>query len=227
MKESIIIHDLILRNEIPNILKFSLILALLLIAFIYVLIPNWFLHIKHLALIPIQRFQWQSEKYNEDIIFRISSFFFVTLVFSIAIFSYLPNVHWFKNFTEIMRFFTVYGGILSLFIVKLMLDYFYFYLHKAKQTFNLIFDYQYGINQIFAVLIGSITLVDVYYYGLISNLYLVVLILLLTYLAMRFIGTTIILINNFSYPILTVIVYLCTFEIISVTIFVKVLFDNI
>ena len=132
MKESIIIHDLILRNEIPNILKFSLILALLLIAFIYVLIPNWFLHIKHLALIPIQRFQWQSEKYNEDIIFRISSFFFVTLVFSIAIFSYLPNVHWFKNFTEIMRFFTVYGGILSLFIVKLMLDYFYFYLHKAK-----------------------------------------------------------------------------------------------
>ena len=227
MKESIIIHDLILRNEIPNILKFSLILALLLIAFIYVLIPNWFLHIKHLALIPIQRFQWQSEKYNEDIIFRISSFFFVTLVFSIAIFSYLPNVHWFKNFTEIMRFFTVYGGILSLFIVKLMLDYFYFYLHKAKQTFNLIFDYQYGINQIFAVLIGSITLVDLYYYGLISNLYLVVLILLLTYLAMRFIGTTIILINNFSYPILTVIVYLCTFEIISVTIFVKVLFDNI
>ncbi len=227
MKESIIIHNLILRNEIPNILKFSLILALLLIAFIYVLIPNWFLHIKHLALIPIQRFQWQSEKYNEDIIFRISSFFFVTLVFSIAIFSYLPNVHWFKNFTEIMRFFTVYGGILSLFIVKLMLDYFYFYLHKAKQTFNLIFDYQYGINQIFAVLIGSITLVDVYYYGLISNLYLVVLILLLTYLAMRFIGTTIILINNFSYPILTVIVYLCTFEIISVTIFVKVLFDNI
>ena len=227
MKESIIIHDLILRNEIPNILKFSLILALLLIAFIYVLIPNWFLHIKHLALIPIQRFQWQSEKYNEDIIFRISSFFFVTLVFSIAIFSYLPNVHWFKNFTEIMRFFTVYGGILSLFIVKLMLDYFYFYLHKAKQTFNLIFDYQYGINQIFAVLIGSITLVDVYYYGLISNLYLVVLILLLTYLAMRFIGTTIILINNFSYPILTVIVYLCTFEIISVMIFVKVLFDNI
>lgn len=227
MKESIIIHDLILRNEIPNILKFSLILALLLIAFIYVLIPNWFLHIKHLALIPIQRFQWQSEKYNEDIIFRISSFFFVTLVFSIAIFSYLPNVHWFKNFTEIMRFFTVYGGILSLFIVKLMLDYFYFYLHKAKQTFNLIFDYQYGINQIFAVLIGSITLVDVYYYGLISNLYLVVLILLLTYLAMRFIGTTIILINNFSYPILTVIVYLCTFEIISVMIFVKVSFDNI
>jgi len=227
LKESIIIHDLILRNEIPNILKFSLILALLLIAFIYVLIPNWFLHIKHLALIPIQRFQWQSEKYNEDIIFRISSFFFVTLVFSIAIFSYLPNVHWFKNFTEIMRFFTVYGGILSLFIVKLMLDYFYFYLHKAKQTFNLIFDYQYGINQIFAVLIGSITLVDVYYYGLISNLYLVVLILLLTYLAMRFIGTTIILINNFSYPILTVIVYLCTFEIISVMIFVKVSFDNI
>ena len=227
MKESLITPDLILRNEIPNILKFSLILALLLIAFIYVLIPNWFLHIKHLALIPIQRFQWQSEKYNEDIIFRISSFFFVTLVFSIAIFSYLPNVHWFKNFTEIMRFFTVYGGILSLFIVKLMLDYFYFYLHKAKQTFNLIFDYQYGINQIFAVLIGSITLVDVYYYGLISNLYLVVLILLLTYLAMRFIGTTIILINNFSYPILTVIVYLCTFEIISVTIFVKVLFDNI
>jgi len=77
------------------------------------------------------------------------------------------------------------------------------------------------------VLIGSITLVDVYYYGLISNLYLVVLILLLTYLAMRFIGTTIILINNFSYPILTVIVYLCTFEIISVMIFVKVSFDNI
>ena len=155
-----------------------------------------------------------------------SSFFFVTLLFSIAIFSYLPNVHLFKNFTEIMRFFTVYGGILSLFIVKLMLDYFYFYLHKAKQTFNLIFDYQYGINKIFAVLIGSITLVDVYSYGLISKFYIVVLITLLIYLTLRFIGTTIILINNFSYPILTVIVYLCTFEIISIMVFMKVLFDN-
>ena len=58
LKETIIIHELVLRHEVPGILKYSLILALLLIAFIYVLIPNLFLHIKHLALIPIQRFQW-------------------------------------------------------------------------------------------------------------------------------------------------------------------------
>ena len=227
MKESIIIHELILRNEVPDVLKFSLILALLLIAFIYILIPNWFLHIKHLAVIPIQRFQWQSEKYNESIIFRLSSFFSVTLIFSIAIFSYLPNVQWFKDFTDTMRFFTINGSVLGLFIAKLMLDYFYFYLHKAKQTFNLIFDYQYGLNQIFAIIIGSITLVDVYSYGLISKFYIVVLITLLIYLTLRFIGTTIILINNFSYPILSVIVYLCTFEIISIMVFMKILFYNV
>lgn len=227
MKESIIIHELILRNEVPDVLKFSLILALLLIAFIYVLIPNWFIHIKHLAVIPIQRFQWQSEKYNESIIFRLSSFFSVTLIFSIAIFSYLPNVQWFKDFTDTMRFFTIHGSVLGLFIAKLMLDYFYFYLHKAKQTFNLIFDYQYGINQIFAIIIGGITLVDVYSYGLISKFYIVVLITLLIYLTLRFIGTTIILINNFSYPILSVIVYLCTFEIISIMVFMKILFYNV
>jgi hypothetical protein len=227
LKETIIIHELVLRHEVPGILKYSLILALLLIAFIYVLIPNVFLHIKHLALIPIQRFQWQSEKYNENIIFRLSSFFFVTLIFSIAIYSYLPDIYWFNDLTDTMRFFIILGGIVSLFLAKLMLDYSYFQLHRAKQTFNLIIDYQYGINQLFAIIIGSLTLVDVYSYGLISKFYIVVLITLLIYLALRFIGTTVILINNFSYPILTVIVYLCTFEFISIMVFMKVFFDNI
>jgi hypothetical protein len=227
LKQSIIIHDLILRYEIPNVIKLSLIIALLIIAFIYVQIPNWFLHIKHLVLIPIQRFQWQSEKYNENVVFRLSSFFSSTLIFSIAISSYLSSIQWLTNSTDTLKFFIIYGSIIGLFIIKLILDYFYFYLHNAKQSFNLIIDYQYGLNQLFALIIGGITLVDVYSFGLISKLYLVALIVLLIYLTLRFIGTIIILINNFSYPILTVIVYLCTFEIVSIMVFMKVLFENL
>ncbi len=91
---------------------------------------------------------------------------------------------------------------------------------------NLIIDFQYGLNQLFAIIISSIALVDVFFYSLVSNLYIITLTMLLIYLILRFVGTTIILINNFSYPILTVIVYLCTFEIISIMVFMKVLFDN-
>lgn len=202
-------------------------MALLIIALTYVLIPNWFLHIKLLVLIPVQRFQWQSEKYNENILFRLSSFFSSTFIFSITIFSYLPNLHWLDHFMTTTKFFVIYGSITGLFILKIVLDYFYFFIHKATKTMNLAIDYQYGLNQLFAIIIGIITVVDVYFFRLLSNGYLLALTTLAIYLLLRFVGTTIILINNFSYPILTVIVYLCTFEIISIMVFMKVLFDNI
>lgn len=221
-----IITELILRYEIPNVIKFSLLIALLVIALVYVLIPNWFLHIKLLVLIPVQRFQWQSEKYNENSVFRLSSFFTSTFVFSIAIFSYLSNLKWFDHNSIATTFFVIYGCITVLFLLKLALDYLYFFLHKAKKTMNLIIDFQYGLNQLFTIIIGSVTLIDVFFFSLISNLYIVALTILLIYLILRFVGTTIILINNFSYPILAVIVYLCTFEIVSIMVFMKVLFDN-
>lgn len=226
MNKPYIITELILRYEIPSVIKFSLLIALLVIAIIYVLIPNWFLHIKLLVLIPVQRFQWQSEKYNENSVFRLSSFFSSTFIFSIAIFSYLSNLKWLDHYSVTTTFFVIYGCITGLFVLKLALDYFYFFLHKAKKTMNLIIDFQYGLNQLFAIIISSIALVDVFFYSLMSNLYIITLTMLLIYLILRFVGTTIILINNFSYPILTVIVYLCTFEIISIMVFMKVLFDN-
>jgi len=221
-----IITELILRYEIPSIIKFSLLIALLVVAIVYVLIPNWFLHIKLLVLIPVQRFQWQSEKYNENSVFRLSSFFSSTFIFSIAIFSYLSNLKWLNHYSVTTTFFVIYGFMTGLFVLKLALDYLYFFLHKAKKTMNLIIDFQYGLNQLFAIIISSIVLVDVFFYNLMSNLYIITLTMLLIYLILRFVGTTIILINNFSYPILTVIVYLCTFEIVSIMVFMKVLFDN-
>ena len=92
---------------------------------------------------------------------------------------------------------------------------------------HLIIDYQYGLNQLFAIIIGSVTLVDVFFFGLTSDLYLLAKVLLAIYLFLRFSGNAIILTNNFGYPILTVIVYLCTFEIALIMIFMKILFNNI
>ena len=227
MKRINIIGELILKYDIPSVIKFSLLIALLLIAFIYVLIPNWFNYIKLLVLIPLQKFQWQSEKYNENSVFRLSSFFSSIFIFSIAIFSYLPDLKWLENYSKTTNFFIIYGCIIGLFILKLIIDYLYFYLHKAKKTMHLAIDYQYGLNQLFAMIIGSITLIDVFFFGLTSDVYLLAKAVLSIYLFLRFIGTTIILTNNFGYPIVTVIVYLCTFEIAPIVVLMKLLFDNI
>ena len=77
------------------------------------------------------------------------------------------------------------------------------------------------------MIIGSITLIDVFFFGLTSDVYLLAKAVLSIYLFLRFIGTTIILTNNFGYPIVTVIVYLCTFEIAPIVVFMELLFDNI
>ena len=227
MKRIVIIGELILKYDIQGVIKFSLLIALLLIAFIYVLIPNWFNYIKILVLIPLQKFQWQSEKYNENSVFRLSSLFSSTFIFSIVIFSYLPELKWLENYSKTSNLFIIFGCVIGLFILKLIIDYLYFYLHKAKKAMHLIVDYQYGLNQLFAIIIGSITLVDVFFFGLTSDLYLLAKVLLAIYLFLRFSGNAIILANNFGYPILTVIVYLCTFEIVLIMIFMKILFNNI
>ena len=217
--------ELILRNEIPGIIKFSLLLTLVIVAFVYIMIPNWFLQIKMLVLLPIQR--WQSEKYNHDTVFRLSSFFSSTLIFSVTLFSYLSLHIKTSLFSSVSQFFILYGFVVALFLLKLLLDYAYFYFHNSINTATIIIDYQYSLNQLFALIIGSILVIDTYYFHLSSNLQFIALAAFLAYLLLRFLGTAVIMINNFGYPIITVIVYLCTFEIISIMVFMKVFFENI
>jgi len=225
LKLTTLFCEVIMRNEIPTILKFSLLIVLLFIATISILNPKWFLQIKLLTLIPIQKFQWKSEKYNGNFQFRIASFFTSTLIFSITIFSYLPMYFSQFKFRSTLLFFGIYGSLIGLFILKLVLDHTYFWLHKDKQSVLLITDYQYGLNQSFAFLIGGITLIDVYYFRLSSPLITIVFIIFILYLIARIFGTFKILLSNFQYPIFSVIVYLCTFEIVSIMVFVKILIE--
>lgn len=129
------------------------------------------------------------------------------------------------KFRSTLLFFGIYGSLIGLFILKLVLDHTYFWLHKDKQSVLLITDYQYGLNQSFAFLIGGITLIDVYYFRLSSPLITIVFIIFILYLIARIFGTFKILLSNFQYPIFSVIVYLCTFEIVSIMVFVKILIE--
>jgi hypothetical protein len=76
------------------------------------------------------------------------------------------------------------------------------------------------------LLLGILLLVDVFYFRLHSNIYVAMLIVAGMYFLVRLFGTILILQNHFSYSILPVFVYLCTFEIVPALFTAKVLFVN-
>ena len=80
--------ELILRNQSPLFLRVVLICILVILVVFYTINRSWFVSLKSLALLPFQRFGWQSEKYSADLIFRVSSFLLCVLIISSAIYSY-------------------------------------------------------------------------------------------------------------------------------------------
>ncbi len=179
-----------------------------------------------LAILPFQRFAWQSEKFMTDNIFRLSSILSLSIFASIAISSYQIGNSTLENYNSAITLLLVFSAIIILSLAKFMSNYFYFRIHKDDETANLIVDFQYSINQWFALLLGTLLIVDVFYFRLHSTIYEATLIIAGLYFLVKLFGTILVLQNNFKYSILTVFVYLCTFEIVPALITVKVLFVN-
>jgi hypothetical protein len=221
-----IITELVLRNEVPITVRVGLLAALVFIALISVLNENWLVFMLKLTLLPIQRYSWESDKYAANLTFRITSILSVSLVATILLATYHLGLGSGEKTVYGTSFIGQLGIILAFLLISLGANKFYFYLHKKQEIGEHVLDYQYALNQWFSFIIGTLLLVDVFYLHLHSVLYVVILSLVGIYFLLRLFGTILMLQNNFDYPILTVFVYLCTFEIVPALVICKVLFVN-
>jgi hypothetical protein len=220
------LFELILRNETPVILRVALLATLAVVGIIYSFIPQWFSAIRTLATLPVQRFAWQSEAHRSSSLFRLGSIISITAIYTLFIFTHLYSQKLVLLENSTLNFLLIWLVITMLTLAKFLLNKYYFSLHNESNLGDLIIDYQYSINQFFAFIVGIFLVVDVFYFGLISNLYIIAIVGLLILFLIKLFGVILLLQNNFAYPILTLFVYLCTFEIVPMLIAAKVLFVN-
>lgn len=218
--------ELLLRNEAPIILRIALLITMAVVGIVYSFIPNWFGAIRSLAALPVQRFAWQSEQHRSSSLFRFSSIISITAIYTIFIFTHLFSQKLVLTENSTLNLVFIWLAIAALTISKFLLNKYYFFLHESSNLGDLIIDYQYSINQFFAFIVGIFLILDVFYFGLASNLYIVAIVGLLFLFLIKLFGIILMLQNNFTYPILTLFVYLCTFEIVPMLIAAKILFVN-
>jgi len=221
-----IVTQLVLRHEIPITVRVGLLSALVLIALVSVLNENWLTFMLKLTLLPIQRFSWESAKYSANLTFRASSILSSTLVLTIIIITYQLGDHGDNNPYSSSYFFWLFLAVFILFLSTLGANKLYFYLHKKQEIGERVLDYQYALNQWFSFIVGSLLLADVFYLHLHSMLFVLIISLLGVYFLLRLFGTILMMQNNIDYPILTVFIYLYTFEIVPALVICKVLFVN-
>jgi hypothetical protein len=219
-------EQLIAREQSPLFIRIALLLTLVCLVFLYALNRNWVTSMVQLAILPFQRFAWQSEKFMTNTIFRLSSILSLGIFISIGISSYHLGNSKLENYDSIVTLLWIFPTVILLSLVKFVSNYSYFSIHKEDKTAHLVVDFQYSLNQWFALLLGILLLVDVFYFRLHSNIYGVILIIAGLYFLVRLFGTILVLQNNFNHSILTVFVYLCTFEIVPALVTAKVLFVN-
>ncbi|MGB0850256.1 MAG: DUF4271 domain-containing protein [Bacteroidia bacterium] len=214
--------DLMLREQTPLVSRISLLSLLVIIGLLFSVNHHWFRSLKLLSLLPFQRFGWQSEKYGSDTILRISSFITLSIAVAIAIQGYSLGPTAFSS----LNVYWILGVIILLFMFNLLANKMYFSLHESSKLGEQIIDYQYSVNQWYAILLTGLLLLDFFFLKQASSILYIIGVITGLYFLSRLFGTIIIFQNNFKYPLLTVFVYLCTFEIVPAIVMVKVLFVN-
>lgn len=226
MLASNIIAQLVLRNEVSPIIKALLLFLLICTAFLYVANAKWFTSIRFLAAIPLQRFTWQSEQFMGSNVFRATSLFLSSLTISLFIYTYSLGERFGYEQSSFISFLLIALVVVSFFVLKLAANHLYFKLHNSIAFDTQVFDFHSSLNQILSIVLGSFLLVDTFYARLASGLFVFMVIVTCIYFLVRLYGTILLLQNNFDYPILSVFVYLCTFELVPALVVAKVLFVN-
>lgn len=226
MLHSLFIAQLILRNEVPANLKGLLLFLMVCTAFLYVANAKWLESIRFLATIPLQRFNWQSEQFLGSPIFRGTSMFLSSFTISVFVYAYSLGERFGYEHSTFSSFLLIALVVTTYFISKFGANYLFFQFHKSQTIGSQLIDFHSSLNQALSLALGTFLLVDVFYARLDSGLFYFTIILACIYFLLRLYGTILLLQNNFSYPILTVFVYLCTFEIVPALVVAKVLFVN-
>lgn len=218
--------ELSLRPETPVVLKVALLGLLGLLGFLYALTPNLIGYTNKLANIPFQRYAWQTEEYISNSIFRLSSLLSITLVYTAYIFTHLFSKKLTLFNSDSFNFLIIWLALILLTVIKFILNKYYFRVHDAISVGNYTIDFHYSVNQLFSFVITALLLLDVFYFGLSSTLDIIIIVVIFALFISKLFGTILLLQNNFSYPLLGVFIYLCTFEIVPMLVIAKVLFAN-
>lgn len=216
--------ELIIRNEAPIVIRLALLGMLMVFGLLYALNPSLFSYTRKLANIPFQRFSWQSEQYIANSLFRISSILSISLVFAVfaAINLVDSDVVLLKN--EALNFILLWILIIGFTLFKFLLNKYFFNLHHADGVGDSTIDFHYSINQFFSFIVAGILLTAVFYGGLDPGIMTFATVAIVLLFLIRLFGTILILQNNFTYPLIGVFIYLCTFEIVPMLVAAKVLF---
>jgi hypothetical protein len=226
MLQSTLIAQLVLRNAVPAHLKALLLLLLFCTALLYVANARWFESIRHLASIPLQRFNWQSEQFLGNALFRVTSIFLSGLTTAIFIYTYSLGERFGYHPNQLSSFLVITVCVALYYLLKFGSTVIFFKIHRNTALGSQLLDFHSSLNQLFSLLLGILLFVDVFYARLDSSVYYFTVTIALIYFLVRLYGTILLLQNSFNYPILTVFVYLCTFEIVPALVIAKVLFVN-
>jgi len=218
--------ELVLRNETPLELRISLLFLLLILALFYALIPSWLPAQYSLATLPFQKFDWMSQEHSKNNLLRASSIVCISIVFSIFAFSYLSsNAIQFASIDSV-NFLLILVIVIGLTTAKLFLNRSFFALHNQSSLGEVIIDYQYSLNVLFSIVISLLMVYDVFYLRMNTTMFYVTAGLIVALFLVKLFGTILLLQNKYSYPLITVFIYLCTAEIVPALIVAKVLFVN-
>jgi len=220
------IVQLVLRNEAPALIRGLLLLLLICTAFLYVANAKWLESIRYLTTIPLQRFNWQSEQFLGNPIFRATSVILTSLTISLFIFTYSLGARFGYDKSTLSSFLLISILVVSYFVLKYWVNYIFFKIHNSSKIGSQLIDFQYSINQALSLVLGSFLLIDVFYTRLDSGIFYFIVTIACIYFLIRLYGTIVLLQNYFTYPILNVFVYLCTLEIVPALVIAKVLFVN-
>lgn len=218
--------ELLTRNASPVDVRIASLLLLLSIVALFGLQPQWVNTNQILASLPIQRFKWKSETFLSSAFNRSFSLITSSLAFSIFVFSHYaqPDILQFRLFdTSFLELFVL---VVLLFLIKLGGMKVFFALHQQHKTGTMVIDYQYAFNQLISLLLCLVICLDVFFFRLSHPFFITVAVIIgVLYLARMF-GNIILLLNEFDYPLVSLFIYLCTFEILPMLVIAKVLFVN-
>ena len=186
---------------------------------------SWIRTNRVLAALPIQRFKWKSETFLSSAFNRTASLVSSSIAFTILIYAHFVQPDLIPIKSPSSSFFQLLLIVVLFFLIKLVAMKLFFTLHEEDDIGTKVIDYQYAFNQLLSLFVLAVLCFDVFIFRLSTALYITLCIIIALVFLLRLLGNILMLLNNFNYPIVSLFIYLCAFEIIPMLVVAKVLFD--
>ena len=193
---------------------------------LYAVNPSWLATNRVLIALPIQRFKWKSETFLSSNFNRYSSLITTAIAMALLIRSYFYSPGENMVLSGEFMFIGLICAVIAIFFLKFLSLKLFFYLNEDPEVGTMVIDYQYAFNQFIGLLVFIGICLDFFYFKLNSPIQDILIYLLGFLYLLRLLGHIVLLINKMSYPIISLFIYLCAFEIAPMLVLAKVLFES-